>query len=210
MTDMLIEGFVCGLLETNTYVIGSGSACAIVDPSRGQRDVLDFVASRGLKATRILLTHGHGDHIDGVREVREAFPEAEIVCPADDEHMLADAGANLSRMFGLTILAPPADVRVRPGETVSVGESSWRVLDTSGHTSGGVSYHCPEAGAAIVGDALFAGSIGRTDIPGGDTIRLIENIREQLLTLSEDTRILPGHGPETTVARERRSNPFLR
>ena len=98
---------------------------------------------------------------------------------------------------------------VRPGQTLTLGDSSWAVLDTSGHTPGGVSYYCESAAVAIVGDALFAGSIGRTDLPGTSTERLVSNIRSQLLSLPEQTRVLTGHGPETTIGVERQTNPFV-
>ena len=124
--------------------------------------------------------------------------------------MLGDANLNLSAAFLMNTTAQTPDQQVRPGDTVSMGEWAWQVLDTSGHTSGGVSYYCAEAGLAIVGDALFAGSIGRSDIPGGDGARLIANIRDHLLCLPDDTRVLPGHGPETDIGTERQTNPFLR
>jgi glyoxylase-like metal-dependent hydrolase (beta-lactamase superfamily II) len=124
--------------------------------------------------------------------------------------MLGDPVANVSAMFGLSLTCPPADELLSPGQTLSEDGLAWRVLDTSGHTPGGVSYHCAEAGVVLTGDALFEGSIGRTDIPGADAERLLRNIRENLLSLPDLTRVLPGHGPETTVGRERRNNPFLR
>jgi len=202
-----IETFITGPLETNTYVIRCGDACAVVDPAMMglQRLPLDKDCRPGL----ILLTHGHGDHIAGVAAVKSAHPGARLICPADDAAMLSDAMLNLSKPFGMTVTAPAPDELIRPGRTVEIGGSQWLVLDTSGHTPGGVSYYCAEAAVVITGDSLFASSIGRTDIPGASTARLLRNIRDNLLSLPDETRVLPGHGPETTIGAERRGNPFL-
>jgi glyoxylase-like metal-dependent hydrolase (beta-lactamase superfamily II) len=123
--------------------------------------------------------------------------------------MLDDPAANLSGLFGMPVYAPAAGQLVRPGDRLMQGPLEWVVLDTAGHTPGGVSYHCPSAHLAIVGDALFAGGIGRYDLPGSDGELLLANIRRNLLTLADSTRILSGHGPQTTIGEERRTNPFL-
>lgn len=204
-----IDTLVLGPLETNCYVVRNAGACAVVDPGPSAGTLVAMLRAENAAPGRILLTHGHCDHIAGAGQVREAFPDVKICCPADDAGMLSDPAANLSRPFGLPMTAPEADELVRPGDVVDIGESNWRVLDTAGHTPGGVSYYCPDAGVVIVGDALFAGSIGRTDIPGAETARLLRNIRQALLALPDATRVLPGHGPETTIGRERRTNPFL-
>ena len=202
-----IDTFVTGPLETNTYVIRCGEACAVVDPAMMWGEPLPF--DRGTACGMILLTHGHGDHIAGVEAVKKAFKGARLICPAADAEMLSDAMLNLSQPFGMTVTAPQADELIEPGQTVAIGPSQWLVLDTSGHTPGGVSYYCDEAGVVFTGDSLFAGSIGRTDIPGASTGRLLRNIRESLLSLPDETRVLPGHGPETTIGQERRTNPFI-
>ena len=124
--------------------------------------------------------------------------------------MLTDATANLSGPFGMPITVAPADELINPGDELAMGELTWRVLDTSGHTEGGVSFHCPAAGVVITGDALFAGGIGRTDFPGGDMQRLADSIRNNLYTLPPETKVYPGHGPESTIGNEKRLNPFVR
>jgi glyoxylase-like metal-dependent hydrolase (beta-lactamase superfamily II) len=208
-----IHIFVAGLFQTNTFVVASGGACWVVDPAAGCDDAVAFVRRSSLAPAAVLLTHAHGDHISGVSAVRTAFaklsPPPVLICPAGDEFMLSDARANMSAAFGLAVTAPRADRLVRAGQTLTLDGSIWTVLDTSGHTPGGVSYYCAADGVVIVGDTLFAGGIGRTDFPGADSDVLAANIRANLLTLPDETRVLPGHGGETTIGVEKRSNPFL-
>lgn len=204
-----IDTLPLGPLETNCYVIRDGDACAVVDPGMFPDPLIAMLRAQGATPDRVLLTHGHCDHIAGAGDIREAFPSVRIVCPEADAPMLGDPQKNLSGPFGMPMTAPEADDLLHPGDVVTVGESQWRVLDTAGHTTGGVSYYCESAGAAIVGDTLFACGIGRTDISGGNAELLLRNIREQLLSLPDETRVLPGHGPETTVGVERETNPFL-
>jgi glyoxylase-like metal-dependent hydrolase (beta-lactamase superfamily II) len=170
---------------------------------------IEYVRSDGLNPSRILLTHGHCDHIAGVGLFKDAFPDAVVCCPEKDADMLGDPDANLSAPFGMPMTSPPADEIIRPGQELTLGQTAWTVLDTSGHTPGGVSYYCPREKIVIVGDALFSGSVGRTDIPGGDHRLLIENIIKNLLTLPDDTRAIPGHGPETVIGLERATNQYL-
>ena len=207
-----IDCVVLGEIQTNCYIVRpAGMAeCWVIDPGMEPDPLLERLAELAVQPGRILVTHGHGDHIAGIAAVKRAYPAAVITAPAGDAAMLGDAWLNLSRPFGLDVTAPPAEQLVRPGDELTLGPTVWRVLDTSGHTPGGVSYHCPAAGVAIVGDALFAGSVGRCDIPGADFERLLGNIRRHLLSLPDDTAVLTGHGPATTVGAERRTNPFLR
>jgi len=206
-----IDCLPLGPLETNCYILhGGGNECWLVDPGMHPQPLLEYLYERGLSPSRILLTHGHGDHIAGIAEVKQAYPQAVLCCPAGDEMMLADAQANMSAPFGLAVTAPPAEMLLKPTQLLQLNESAWQVLDTSGHTPGGVSFYCETAKAVLTGDALFAGSIGRTDIPGANLGRLVKNIRLHLLSLPEETRLLPGHGPESTIGTERRTNPFLR
>ena len=208
--SLKIETFVVGPLETNSYVLSSDADCWVVDPGMECGDLLDFLRQQKLHPRRILLTHGHGDHIAGVTEIKEAFPHARIGCPVGDAAMLRDPAANLSGAFGLFVTSPPADELIEPGQTLHLAQLTWTVLDTAGHTCGGVSYHCPSENVCLTGDALFASSIGRTDIAGGNEYQLIKNIRHHLLTLPDFTRVLPGHGPATTVGTEKMRNPYLR
>ena len=205
-----IHTLALGDFQTNAYVLIDGGQCWIVDPGFGPEKLVEFLRGQDLTPTRILLTHGHADHIAGISELLAAWPGVPIFCPADDAEMLTDAMANLSGRFGLPVTSPPADELVRTGDVLEMNGSPWQVLDTSGHTAGGVSYYCAPAGVVITGDALFAGGIGRTDFPGGDFARLAENIRRNLYVLPPETRIYPGHGPGGTIGQEKRLNAFVR
>jgi len=207
--SLSIDTFVLGPLETNCYVLRDGGDCWVVDPGMCPGSLIRFLQAEDVAVARILLTHGHGDHIAGVDQVAQAFAGASVCCPAGDAAMLSDAEANMSRVFGVTLTADGPDELIQPGQELVLGGVTWRVLDAAGHTPGGVSYYCDSAGVVLTGDALFAGSIGRTDIPGASASRLLRNIRENLLVLPDDTRVLPGHGPETTIGMEKRTNPFF-
>ncbi len=222
-----IETLILGPLETNSYVLWSGSpcdegpstggrsstrngaSCWIVDVGMWSKPIVEFLRERNLSPQRILLTHCHGDHIGGVEYVKEAFGGVKICCPATEKEMLKSPELNLSATFLMGIEAPDPDELLAPGQILHMGMLDWEVLDTSGHTQGGLSFHCPAEGVVFCGDALFAESVGRTDIPCGDHERLIENIRRNLLSLPDETRVFPGHGPATTIGRERKNNPFL-
>jgi len=209
---MDIETLILGPLETNTYVLhGDGGECWVIDPAGmdgGQ--LLDYLQRNRLSPTRVLLTHGHGDHIAGVPDLTRAFPTCRVCCPEGDAPMLPDPNLNLSALMGVSILVSSPDESLRFGQVLMFGQIEWTVLDTSGHTVGGASYYSRQMKTVFVGDALFSGSVGRTDIPGGSAGRLLKNIRLNLMSLDDETRVLCGHGPETTIGRERRANPFMK
>jgi len=202
--------FVTGPFETNTYLTRSAGECWVIDPGMGPRGLLEFLARRQLCPDRAVLTHAHCDHVAGIRDLRASVGDVPVWCPAGDADMLTDPALNLSSAFGLPIALPPPDEVFRPGDTLKLGDSAWAVLDTSGHTPGGVSLYCAAEGVVFSGDALFARSIGRTDFPGADGARLVGNIRENLLSLPAETKVYPGHGPATSIGEEGRSNPFVR
>lgn len=181
---------------------------AVIDPGGDLETLLGQAQRLGLKLEQIWLTHAHIDHIWGVDDVRAATGAPVWLHPLDRRwyDILPEQG----RMFGLDglpRLAPP-DHELAHGQTLSVGRFDFAVRHVPGHAPGHVAFigH----GLAVSGDVLFAGSIGRTDLAGGDLSRLLQSIRDELLTLPDATRVLPGHGPETTVGAERAANPFLR
>ncbi len=209
LASLEIETFVLGPLQTNTYLLRSGDACVVIDPGMEPEPLIRYLLDEQIEPDRIWLTHGHGDHIAGVDALKSEFPEIRLCCPAGETGMLSDADANLSAPFGLNVTCSPADQLLEPGTAQMIGQTAWQVLDTSGHTAHGVSFYCSQGSVVLTGDALFASSVGRTDIPGADMKQLITNITEQLLVLPDNIRVLPGHGPPTTIGIERRTNPFI-
>lgn len=208
-----IEVFVEKMFQENGLLAwcDGGRDCWIIDPGfPPQCDRLVQAArQRQLSPAALLLTHGHVDHIAGNKNVRAAFPEIPIWAPRAEREFLVDAEVNLSASMGLPVTSPPADRLLEPGEMLDLGGLAFNVLDVAGHSPGGLAYYCAAAGVVISGDALFAGSIGRVDFPGSSGARLVGNIRRNLLTLPDETVVYSGHGPTTTIGRERRSNPFL-
>ncbi|RMH26713.1 MAG: MBL fold metallo-hydrolase [Planctomycetota bacterium] len=214
MTDpthaLTIDTFALGPFETNCYLVRAGEACWVIDAGFGPAPMLDRLGAERAAPDAIILTHAHADHIAGLGEARRAFPDTPILVHRAEAEFLTDPVLNLSAGFGAAVTAPPADRLLDGGETIALGPTSWRVLHTPGHSPGGISLVCDEAGVAFVGDTLFAGSIGRFDFPTSDEALLMRSIRRTLYALPGETRVLPGHGPPTTIAHERETNPFVR
>ena len=193
----------------NGYLLwddASGEAM-VIDPDLTGGLLANTLAARGLKLTGILLTHGHFDHIASVGKLRELYPEAKIYIHALDADKLTDAEKNLSTWQGRVITAPAADVLLKDGDGILLGEETLRVLHTPGHTAGSVCYSVP--GRLFSGDTLFSMSVGRWDFPDGDGAALIAGIHEKLMVLPDQTQVFPGHGPATSIGNERLGNPYL-
>lgn len=192
--------------------LGEQRPCWIIDPGlppQAER-IIGYIERRRLTPVAIVLTHAHGDHIAGIDEVRAAHPTLPLYLAREEWGFLEDPMQNLSGFFGAGITAKADNVRdLAAGSSLELDGTSWQVLDTSGHSPGGRTIYCAALKVAFVGDAVFAGSIGRTDFPHSDHDRLITNLRTRILTLPEDTRLIPGHGPATTVGDERRTNPHV-
>ena len=205
---MILTRITVGPLEVNCYLIIDENTreAAVIDPGDDADAILGVIRQEKVEVKYIINTHGHFDHV-GANAVLKAATGAVALLHRDDAELLGDA-VDQGAIFGMTVTAPPPPDRfLEDGEALRVGDLSLTILHTPGHSRGGISVFAN--GVVFTGDALFAGSIGRTDFPGGDLMTLITSIRNKLLTLPDDTKVFPGHGPESTIGDERRENPFL-
>ena len=220
---MLIAGFPAGPWGTNCYVAatGPGTECVVVDPGKDATDgVQQVVREHNLKPVAVLVTHGHIDHMWCVAPVAGGYDATAWIHP-EDRHLLTDPMAGLSADTAAMLLgtkhqfAEPERVEeLRDGQALELAGLEFRVDHTPGHTRGSVTFRTPYAEREVSeimfsGDLLFAGSIGRTDLPGGDHPTMLRSLREKVLPLRDDIVVLPGHGEQTSVGRERATNPFL-
>ncbi|MEP0815468.1 MAG: MBL fold metallo-hydrolase [bacterium] len=204
-----LECATCGPLGNNVYLWfdRASSEAMLIDPGIDSDALAAEIRKKNLNLKYIVNTHGHFDHTFNNRYFKNEFPEAMLLIHRADEHMLR-AQTAMAAMFQFDAESSPApDDYLAEGGVLYLGAHQFEILEVPGHSQGSVAIVCGED--AVVGDALFAGSIGRTDLPGGDTETLLASIRGKLLTLPDGTRIHPGHGPATTVLRERISNPYL-
>jgi hydroxyacylglutathione hydrolase len=208
-----IESVVSALFEQNAYVLwhDGQSTALVVDPGFDPDAILALLRREGLRPEAILNTHGHADHIAGNASILDVFPGTPLVIGRHEAHLLSDATANLSAPFGMAIVSPPADRLVDDGERLDIAGISMLVREIPGHSPGSVVFILDGMAPPIIlaGDVLFAGSVGRTDFPGGSASTLLQGIRQKLFSLPDDAIIYPGHGPSTTIGTERRSNPFV-
>jgi len=206
---LIIKKLEVGPIMANCFILGCESTkqAVVIDPGDDADRILMELAKSELKVKYLINTHGHFDHVSANKRMKEATG-AEIAIHPEDEPMLHELSQS-ALMFGLSSEnSPPADILLEDGDEVTFGEITLQVIHTPGHSKGGISLYTK--GHLFSGDTLFSGSIGRTDLPGGDYDTLISNIREKLLIFDEDTIVYTGHGPETTIGNEKRMNPFLR
>lgn len=209
----MIEGRSLWVAATNTWVAAAekGGMAVIVDAPPDPAAVGELVRDLDVTPVALLLTHGHVDHAGGAGAVSESFSVSAYVHP-DDDFLTLDPESQLRMLFGSVPpgeYRPPAEfVALEDGQRLRLADLTIDVLHTPGHTPGHCCFLIEDHGILFSGDQLFAGSIGRTDLPGGDTAELMESMRRRVMPLRDDTRVLPGHGPETTIGRERRTNPF--
>ena len=205
---MIIKRIPAGIYAANCYVLYSEkeNEGIIVDPGGDVDDILKYVNDNNIEINSIVLTHGHGDHIAGANELKEELDVNLLVHEADVD-LLKSGDMNLSSIMAIGSIELTADELLTDGDTIEFGDEKVTVLHTPGHTLGGI---CLLSGKYLIsGDTLFKGSIGRTDLEGGNYENIINSIREKLLVLPGDTIVYPGHGPETTIEEEMRNNQFL-
>jgi hydroxyacylglutathione hydrolase len=207
---ILMKAFILGSLQNNSYLLADKSThqAAIIDPSDGSEVILREIITNHYQLTQVWFTHAHFDHFTGLDAILNAYPNVQIGLHPDDLPLWHEGGG--ANYFGIhmPVYADPG-LLLTHGQKLSLSDSSIEVRHTPGHSPGHVIFYDPEAELAYCGDLIFQGSIGRTDLPGGDFDTIIKSIKTQVLTLPAGTRLLPGHGPETTVQQEAETNPFL-
>jgi len=207
--EVTVRSFTGGVFAENTYLVACARTGAgiLVDPGAAAADAIAAARAAGVAIGQIVLTHAHVDHVEGIPLARRELPDVPILLHRDDRQLYGAAPMQ-AQMFGLRMEPlPPVDGELVAGESVRFGECAMEIRFAPGHAPGHVIL--VGDGVALVGDVIFAGSIGRTDLPGGDFATLMRSIREQVLTLPDETTLHTGHGPDTTVGRERVNNPFV-
>jgi hydroxyacylglutathione hydrolase len=206
-----ITSFLLGPIENNTFLVTdpASSEAIVIDPSFDIQPLINYIRQRELKIKSILITHAHFDHIAGVNPLLVVLPvRPQLVLHQADFFLWKERGEALQCGFQLDPLPNP-DHFMLDGEIFTIGSFEVIVHHTPGHSPGHVVFAIPQRNVIFVGDVIFAGSIGRTDLAGGDLNELLNSIRKTILSCPDETRLLPGHGPETTVGFERLNNPFL-
>ena len=207
---MILETFPVGPLQCNCTILGDEQAreAIVIDPGDDVSRIHRRLTERGLTLKQILVTHAHIDHVGGALKLKR-LTGAPIYMNENDLPLLEMMGAQAAWLGLSTPETAPPDSVLADGQTVGLQNYAARVLHTPGHTQGSICLHFAPLRLLIAGDTLFAGSIGRTDLPGGDFDQIIESIQSRLMALPDETNVIPGHGPATTIGEERRSNPFL-
>lgn len=207
---MIQKVLVVGMLAVNCYILGDETTreAVVIDPGGDAPKILKILESEKLKLKMIINTHGHFDHVDANQAVKEATGAPIAIHPADAA-MLSQPSAEALFFTGGQVHTSEADILLNEGDIHSFGNYQLKVLHTPGHTPGGISLVLQNDPIVYVGDTLFAGSIGRTDFPGGSFEELIRSVREKIFPLGDHFLVLSGHGPATTVGQERRYNPFF-
>jgi glyoxylase-like metal-dependent hydrolase (beta-lactamase superfamily II) len=204
-----ITPFVLGDFQTNCYVVTSDGECWIIDCGYSPEPLIKFVNDEQLEPTKILLTHCHADHIAGLDQLRNAICKIPVYCHPVEFEWNMNPTLNLSGFAGVPVTAKPADNELKGGDSLTLGNSTWNVIHTPGHSPGSICFVNNDENQAIVGDTLFAGSIGRHDFPTSKVEDLRNSITNVLMKMPDEMNIHPGHGPSSTIGIERETNPFV-
>lgn len=203
-----VKQIVTGVIEENCYILYEGEQALIVDPGDETSKIKNEIEELGVRPVAVLLTHTHYDHIGSLEDIRVDYDIPVYVSPNEQE-WLGDPIKNGSFNKPFSIVAGEAEYMFEPVQSLEIEGFTFDVVPTPGHSPGGVSFIFHEDRFAISGDALFAGSVGRTDLPGSEPELLLDGIRKHLLSLPDDYAVYPGHGPVTSVEREKETNPFF-
>jgi glyoxylase-like metal-dependent hydrolase (beta-lactamase superfamily II) len=206
---MVITLFEMGAIGTNCYLAWDEESkeAFLIDPAVYVQEIPNLIEQEGLELKYLILTHGHGDHIGGVKAVLEKYPECKLVAGTDEKELLSDPRMNHSTdILGQSISLAP-DIFVNDGDVLNIGSQELKIITTPGHTPGGISILAGEA--LFSGDTLFYTSIGRTDLPGGNYDDIISSIKNKLYKLPDDTIVLPGHMGQTSIGFEKQNNMFV-
>ncbi|MCD8242150.1 MAG: MBL fold metallo-hydrolase [Lachnospiraceae bacterium] len=210
MGNITVTSVTVGKLATNCwFLVNEDSKEALAfDPGDEVPRIKKKADDNGWTIRAIVLTHGHMDHIGGVEELKN-LTDARVYALEEERDFLEDSKKNLSVFIGGRSVKLTVDELLHDGQELTLSGITLKVLHTPGHTPGGASYYCEQAGCVFAGDTLFEESVGRSDFPGGSSSALIRSIREKLFLLPDETRVCPGHGAETTIGHEKQYNPFL-
>lgn len=205
---MNYETVIVGALETNCYLVYCPETleCAVVDPGAEAERIFRLIAEKGLHPIVILNTHGHVDHVGANKDVKDKFNIPLSIHSSDSAMLESVHQFEIGFLIGAKA-SPSADDFLKDGDKIEIGKSYLKVIHTPGHSPGSVSFLGD--GFILSGDTLFNGGVGRTDLPGGSWDTLMSTIKNKILTMSEETTVLPGHGPATTVGQEKETNPFI-
>ncbi len=209
---MIIETLTIGAYENNCYIVRKDQEqkdCVIIDTGLDEDRLIEFLKENDYNPKAVLLTHGHADHIYAVPCIRDNFSEVKVYVHKEDAKALMEPHHNLSMMGGIELKTSPADVQLSDGDVINESGIELRVLHTPGHSPGGICFYNEKEKILFSGDTLFCDSVGRTDLRGGNMQQLLDSIQEKLVSLPDEVKVLPGHGPETTMGNEKRYNQYL-
>ncbi len=211
--QLILETVISEMFEENAYIaqLDGRTDCVVIDPGFEPQPILEYLQRQQLELAAILNTHGHADHIAGNAALKTAWPDAPLVIGAGDAEKLTNPTLNLSGTYGMGFVSPEADILLSGGEQYAIAGFEFEIRDAPGHSCGHILFLWNDPDPTIVfgGDVLFRGSVGRTDFPDGSFEQLSHSIKTQLFDLPDETIVLPGHGPGTTIGEEKRHNPFV-